>query len=165
MSDTSADSAESAESACMIIACFFARAMKSAEYTRHLQDVFFAEWKKERLDKKRQILERHECHEALVMTLSRFLETTRAVRKYDASKPKRIIGSFLLRCTAQNMYLKMRAVATLRKYLKCKDAEREIYEYWSKLRTMEKLNQEIRVMPDNLKSMYSQLDMRFNCRK
>jgi len=152
-------------SASMTIACFCARAMKSAKYAEHLGDVIFAEWQKKWMDERRRLFERHECRKALVMTLSRFLAKTRAVREYDASKPERIIGSFLSRFIAQNMYLKMRAAATLMKYSKRKDAKREIYEYWSNLRTMETLNQTIRVMPPHLTSIYIQLDRRFNCRK
>jgi hypothetical protein len=159
MSDNSTESA--LIPARITICSFLVRAVKGAQYAKDLADVIFAKWQEKIMEEKRLLIEKHNLRKELL----RFLKRRTAVRKYNASKPERLIGSCLLRFTAQNIYLKMRAAATLGKYFKCKDAEREIDEYWHNLQTMESLNKLIRVMPPHLTSRYIGLSSRFNSRK
>jgi hypothetical protein len=148
--------------AMMMIACFCARAIKNTKYVNNLADVIYAEWEKEKIAERRKMWEEHHRRKALVMTLSASLKRNKAVREYDASRPERIIQSYFLRRTVQEMYLKKRAAATLWKYFKSKNAEREIWEYESDLETMVRLHQTICVMPDHLTSIYNRLMSRFN---
>jgi len=157
--------ASAASDATMKIALSCKRAI---DRDKHHVNILVARWNEEAESRQKQLIERARERLNAKWTLKAFFQRNICVRKYDASKPKNIIASRILRITAQKMYLDMlekaRAATTLVKYFKQRDAEREISVFWHNLAQVEKLHRDIRVKPFWMISLYHDLTRRFNCR-